>query len=441
MKEEVTLNRKEQTRLVALNRVIGGEWTPQRASELLSLSLRQVWRLLAVYKEEGAQALAHGNRGRKPAHALDQGVKEEVVALAKGQYSGCNQQHLTELLYEREGIELSRSSVRRILRAAGIATPRKHRAPRHRGRRERREQEGMLVQVDGSTHQWLGERGPKLCLVGAVDDATGKVLGAVFRPEEDSIGYFRLLEQIVPRYGIPLALYHDRHTIFELPISKSQSLEEQLLGTRPLTQFGRLLGELGIQSITSYSPQGRGRIERLWGTFQDRLVVELRLAGADTIEQANRVLEEFLPRYNQRFAVPAAVPGSAFTAPDEDWRPMECFCFKHERVVGQDNVVRFEGHRLQVLPCNGRRSYARTRVQVHQALDGSLAVFYQGTRLHSREAPLDAPSLRATVAPVPVLAPPISRPIPPHVPAPDHPWRGRFRAISTIAGVTDSRNS
>jgi len=255
----------------------------REASEVLGFSLRHVRRLLAAYREEGAAALAHGNRGRKPHHALDDGLRRKVSELAESTYAGCNNQHLTELLAEREGIILSRSSVRRILLGAGIKSPRKRRAPKHRSRRERYPQEGMLLQIDGSRHDWLEGRGPYLTLIGAIDDATGKVAYALFREQEDAQGYFLLLRQIVVSYGIPMALYHDRHGIFERSRGEPGSLEEQLEGKRKPTQFGRLMEELGITSIPSYSPQARGRIERLWGTFQDRLTSELRLAGTSTI--------------------------------------------------------------------------------------------------------------------------------------------------------------
>jgi hypothetical protein len=213
-------------------------------------------------------------------HALDQGLKRRVLELAQSTYAGCNNQHFTELLAEREGITLSRSSVRRILLEAGIKSPRKRRPPKHRSRRERYPKEGMLLQTDGSRHDWLEGRGPYLSLIGAIDDATGKVPYALFRYEEDAQGYFLLLRQIVANYGVPLALYHDAHGIFERSKGEPESLEEQLEGRRKPTQFGRLMEELSITSITSRSPQAKGRIERLWGTFQDRLVSELRLAGA-----------------------------------------------------------------------------------------------------------------------------------------------------------------
>ncbi len=286
----------------------------------------------------------------------------------------------------------------------------------------------MLLQIDGSPHDWLEGRGPPLTLIGAIDDATGKVPYALFREQEDSKGYFLLLQEVVLHYGIPLALYHDRHSIFEIPADKLPSIEEQLEGKRPLTQFGRLMAELGITSISALSPQAKGRIERLWGTFQDRLVSEMRLADARTLDEANKVLVDFLPRFNQRFAVGARETGIAYCKPKDDFKPEEVFCFKHKRVVGSDNVVRFRGKRLQIIPSNGRLSYARCKVEVHERLDGSLAIYYQGQSLPSHPAPVEATALRQhKLTPVIAGTPQrfematISKSN--NKPAPDHPWR------------------
>src|SRR5947209_2617030 len=214
MREHSTLTEQEQQRLMMLGEIDRGLVQVAEAAQVLALSERQVQRLLAAYRTTGAAALAHGNRGRQPVHTLAEEVRERVVALARGPYAGCNQVHLTELLAEREGLVVSRATVRRILTAAGVPSPRTRRAPRHRRRRERYPQAGMLVQLDGSSHAWLEERGPRLCLHASIGDATGEVVGAVFRPTEDSAGYLALLEQIVRCSGRPLALYHDRHGIF-----------------------------------------------------------------------------------------------------------------------------------------------------------------------------------------------------------------------------------
>ena len=428
MKETVTLNRKEQKRLMVLNKVGEGWIGAGAAAGVLGLSVRQTRRLLAGYRKEGAAALAHGNRGRSPHNKLDDDLRARVAELAESTYAKLNTQHLSEILAEREGLRLSRSTVRRILLQSGMSSPRRRRAPRHRSRRDRYPQQGMLLQIDGSHHDWLEGRGPELSLVGAIDDATGEVPHALFRLEEDTQGYFRLLEHIVATHGIPLAIYRDRHSIFETSPRHHESLEEQLAGEREPTQFGRLLGELSITSIPSNSPQGRGRIERLWGTFQDRLVSELRLAGARDIPQANRVLVEYLPRHNRRFMVPATQPGSAYRPTPPGFIPEEVFCLKYQRTVGADNVVRFRGRRLQIQPGIDRASYARARVTVHEGFDSTLAVYYKGQRLSATEAPPDASQLRSNRPTSDFMVKRLLRSHG-HKPGPNHPWRRSYKAF------------
>jgi hypothetical protein len=221
----------------------------------------------------------------------------------------------------------------------------------------------MLLQIDGSRDDWLEGRGSYLTLVGAIDDATGTVPYGSFRGQEDAQGYTLLLRQIIASYGIPEALYHDGHGIFERSKREPESLEEQLIGRKESTQFGRIMEELSIIFITSYSPQAKGRIERLWGTFQNQLKSELRVAGSKTSEEADQVLWDFLPRFNRRFAVPAREPGLAYRQPPEDFKSDEIFCFKYQRTVGRDNVVRFGEHRLQTAPTNGRSSYVKAKVR------------------------------------------------------------------------------
>ena len=236
------------------------------------------------------------------------------------------------------------------------------------------------------------------------------------------MGYFELMQGIVSGWGIPLAVYHDGHAVFEHAEGEPFSLEEQLEGEKRPTQFGRLLEELNITSIRSHSPQGRGRIERAWGTFQDRLVSELRLAGARTLAEANEVLRRYLLGHNQKFAVPASQPGAAFRAPERNLDDL--FCFKYPRTVGLDNVVRFGPYRLQVLSCHGRYSYARSKAEVHQAFDGSISVYYENHRLDTRLAPAEATKLRESAK--------TEKPESPNQrhyakPALNHPWRGIHR--------------
>lgn len=450
--EQIVVRPREEKRAWVLNRVLAGQCTVGEAAAMLGLSVRQVRRQKGAYEEGGVRALIHGNRGRKPAHALSTELSDRVVELARTRYEGCNDQHFTELLAEREETRLSRSSVRRILRNAGIRSPRKRRAPKHRSRRERAPQEGMLLQIDGSRHDWLQGRGPYLTLIGGIDDATGKVPHAVFRDQEDAQGYFLLLEHIVLREGVPVAVYRDRHGIFERSSKEPLSIEEQFAKKREPTQFGRLLEELDVTSIPARSPQAKGRIERLWGTFQDRLVGELRLSGACGLQEANQVLWEFLPRFNERFAVPALVEGTAYRCLPTHSAPESLFCFKYARTVAADNTVQLGEHRLQLLPGRTRLSYARCRVEVYEWIDGSLAVYYQGEQLAAQAAPPEAPVIRARqyqrLSPTETQAAihrrsTQARPTAPFFengrPTQDHPWRRS--QVADISRRTNSQNT
>jgi len=432
MRENITLNQEEQKRLYVLNQVIEGKLIASKAARLLKRSVRQLRRWIAEYRRRGAAAVIHGNRGRPPVNRVASATARRVVKLARGRYCGFNQQHFTELLAEREDIHLSRSSVRRILEQAGIVSPRRRRPSKHRSRRERYSQEGMLVQIDGSPHQWFGSKGPKRTLLAAIDDATGKVLGAVFRQQEDAQGYFLLMRMIIEKYGCPLAVYRDRHGIFQRGKNRNPTIAEQLEDEPNHTQFGRLLKELSIESIPSHSPQGKGRIERLFGTFQDRLVNELRLDGIDELAKANARLNQFLTRYNRRFSVPAQQNGTVYRHLAQASDLNTIFAFKYPRTVGMDNTVRFYQHRIQIEPDRYRSSYARTRVEVHQRMDGSLAVYYRGRCLATTDAPAEAPILRVRKTDRPSSSPPDqpSAVAPnrkpkttPWKPAPDHPWR------------------
>ena len=316
------------------------------------------------YRKEGAAALAHGNRGRRANNSIPEEARTQVVALARTRYARVNHTHLTELLAEREEIVLGRSTVRRILVGAGMASPRRRRPPLHRVRRQRMSQEGMLVQVDGSVHAWLEERGPRCTLLLAIDDATSTVPYALFRHEEDTHGYFLLMQELIRRCGVPLALYSDRHAVFKYVPGSHQSPAP--------TQFGRAMAELGVEQIFARSPEAKGRVERANGTFQDRLVTELRLAGARTISEANQVLWAFLTRFNKRFGVPPAQSTNAYRSPDPDLNLAGILCFKHSRKVARDNTVKYNWHTLQLLPSSERSTYVGAHVVVQERLDGKL---------------------------------------------------------------------
>ncbi len=255
-------------------------------------------------------------------------------------------------------------------------------------------QTGLLVQLDGSDHDWLEQRGPRLTLIAAIDDASGEVPAATFRDEEDAHGYFLVLHALTQTQGIPVAIYSDRHGIFHRTPQRPLTLQEQLAGKPAPTQVGRALHELGIRWIPASSPQAKGRIERLFGTFQDRLRAELRLAGVTDREGANAFLRDFLPRYNARFVQPPADPTTASRPWPVGLDPQTVFCFKYQRVVSNDNTITLAPHHIQLLPGSHHRSYAKATVEIHEHLDGSLAVFYQGTRVPSRQLIAASPADR-----------------------------------------------
>jgi transposase len=463
----MTLTPKVQQRVMVMMALERGQLLMAEAAQLLGRCVRQVRRLRSGYRVRGPAALVHGNQGRPSPRRTDEATRGRLVTLAQQTYPGVNHQHLTELVAEREGLRLSRPTVHRILHEAGIRSPRR--------RRERMPQPGMLILLDGSTHPWLETRGPWLTLLAAMDDATGAVLAAEFRDHEDAQGYLHLLHTLTHRHGVPLAVYTDRHGIFHREPRTPLSLQEQLQGAPAPTQVGRVLRDLGIRWIPASSPQGKGRIERLFGTFQDRLLAELRLARIRHREGANAFLVRFLRRYNARFthlptdATPAYRPWPPTLNPDT------VFCFKYLRTVANDNTVTLGPHRLQILPGPNGRSYARAQVEVHHRLDGSFAIAHHGrllpvAPLHSAAslAPLRAQHLprpgserltgHTNTSKTRFASPRRDRDIPrkisasspqrqpvPRKPSPDHPWNryareNKRRKELRQAGVTFSLN-
>jgi transposase len=376
--ETFPLSQKELQRVSVLSTCIKGDLACARAAELLSLSVRQVKRLKKRLREDGAAALAHANRGRPSHRRLSDKTRQAVLRLARSKYLGFNDHHLAEKLTEVEGLRLSRETLRRLLRREGLGSPRKRRAPAHRQRRPPVAREGELVQLDGSPHDWLEGRGPRLTVLGMQDDASGKILAAQFFLAETTEGYFHLLQSLLRRYGVPTAFYGDRNGIF-VRNDSYWSLEEELAGQRQPTEFGRALAALGVTFIAAQSPQAKGRVERLWGVLQDRLCSELRLANACDIASANAVLRKFIRDYNRRFARTPRESANAWRPAPED---LQRICaFLHERIVSNDNVVQWEGRRLQIPPQNRRFSFAGAKVQLYQTLDGHVSLYYGDTRL------------------------------------------------------------
>lgn len=376
--ETFRLSQKELQRVAVISSCVKGDLACARAAELLDLTARHVKRLKSRYRQGGEAALAHASRGRHSHRRLPEAMRVRILQLARTRYAGFNDHHLCEKLGEVERLSLGRETLRRLLRSAGIGSPRQRRAPSHRQRRLCRPREGEMLLLDGSVHNWLEDRGPQLTLLGFLDDATRKVPVAEFFPTEDARGYFRLLHRLLRHFGVPLSFYGDRHGVF-VRNDDHWSVEEQLAGRRQPTQFGRALEQLGVTYIAAQSPQAKGRIERLWGTFQDRLSSELRLAGAADIETANEVLRRFLPDYNRRF-------GRAPREAEKAWRPApqdldRICCFHHQRSVSNDNVVQWDGRRFQIPPHPQRFSFAGAKVQLYESLEGRVAIYYGDTKL------------------------------------------------------------
>jgi transposase len=363
-------------RLEAVERIAKGELTVGEAAQVLGLSARQVRRVRRAVKKRGAQGVVHGNTGRVAANRLAEKIRHRIVELRRKKYDGFNDHHFTEKLTELEGVEVSRSSVQRVLRGAGIGPPRKRRPPRHRRRRERKAQAGLMLLWDGSRHDWLEGRGPMLCLMGSVDDASGELLaGAHFVEQECAAGYLTVLKAIAEEKGLPWSAYMDQHGSLRRN-DEHWTLEEELRGEQDPTQVGRALKSLGIEVIYALSPQAKGRVERLWGTLQDRLVSELRLAGATTAAEANAVLERFRPDYNRRFAVSPLNPASAWRAVRRGIDLDRVCSFYYEATVYNDNTVRLGGMVIDIPPGPRQRGYAHARVEVRQLLDGSWRVYF-----------------------------------------------------------------
>jgi hypothetical protein len=335
-------------------------------------------------------AVVHGLRGRAPANRTDAGTVARILALVGegGEYHDFNVCHLRELLAREHEIAIGRSTLDRLLKERGLRRPGRRKGKEKRRRRQRAAAEGMLVQVDGSPHDWLEGRGPKLALMGAVDDATGQFLYGRFHPTEDQAGYLVMFRTIACERGLPMACYHDRHTILRSP--KAPTLEDELAGRAPMSQVQRLLAELGVESIPAHSPQAKGRVERLWRTLQDRLVKELRLAGVSTMDEANAFLPGFIARYNGRFAVAPADPEPAWVPLPPDTDLAYHFAAREERVVRPDHTLSWLGAAYQLLPAARQPGLVGKKVAVHVVPEGDVYL-YQGKR-RLAYAPVAAPA-------------------------------------------------
>lgn len=368
------LRMKEVNRLKVLQGYMDGKIGIEEASRILKRRPRSVYRMVSKLRRKGPEGVLHGNRNKVSPRRVPDSLRKKLIAFAQGKYRDINDTHLCEILSEAEGIVIGRETLRGILRKGGIPSKRKLKRRKYRSRRERKEAFGMMLQIDASPHDWLEGRGPWLTLMGAKDDATGYVW-AHFEEAETTWGYLDLMGEVITTHGVPLSLYADRHSIFHT--TREPTIIEQLKNLIPLTQFGRAMEELGISLIKAWTPQAKGRIERQWGTFQDRLVVALRLAGAKSLEQAREVLKSFLKDYNQRFCVVPKQAAAVFRKAPPRAVLHKILCLKETRMVKKDHTVSFDGLVLQIPFSKRYPCMADGRVDVRQYRDGHIEIVYR----------------------------------------------------------------
>ena len=374
--EGLVVKQRDMRRYELLSQVSADAATLAQIAPALGVSYRQARRLKARVEARGLAGLLHANRGRPPHNKAKEALRAKVLALSRERYFDFNDSHFQQVLAEEEEIVLSRETVRCWRREAGLPPKRQHSAPKHRKRRPRKEAEGLMMLWDGSPHRWFGEDEPACSLLAAIDDATGKVLAAHFCPAETSWAYLKLLALVLEQWGVPARVYQDRHGTLKRN-DDSWSLEEELAGRRQPTQVGAALEALGIHPSFALSPQAKGRIERLFGTLQDRLIASLRLAGITQIGPANDFLPGFLEAYNTRFAVPAAAPEPVWGKPPKRAERERILSLCYPAKVGNDNAVRLDGMILDIPPGPGQRSYAKEHVAVRQLLDGRWRVYHR----------------------------------------------------------------
>jgi hypothetical protein len=343
--------------------------TGEEAGELLGMSGRHFRRLCIRYEDDGIEGLRDRRIGKVSPRRAPERELERMRELYRERYADFTVKHFHEQLVRRHGYKLCYTVTRLSLQAAGLVAKAKRRGA-HRKKRVRRPLPGMLLFQDGSTHRWIAALQRDLDLVVTLEDATGEIYSAILVEQEGTLSSFLGLAETIAEHGLFGAFYTDRGSHYFFTPKGGGKVDK----TQP-TQVGRALSQLGITHIASYSPQARGRMERVFGTLQKRLPQELRVARIKTVAGANRYLkEQFVPDYNARFAVPAAEPGSAFIA-YVGRRLEDVLCIQEDRVVGADNCVTWKRHSLQIPPQQHRRHYVRATVRVHEYPDGRLAIF------------------------------------------------------------------
>ena len=384
MEGRISLSMKEMGRYEVIKESLEKRLEVAEAAKILGLSERQVYRIRARVREEGISGVIHRLRGKSSGRRIKNELKDKIINLYQSKYYEFNINHFTEFLEKEEGIKVSRETVRKILRQEGIYPKKPKKRPKHRMRREPMPKEGILMQLDTSEHVWIPEMGKEICLIAIIDDATNRIEAAKIALSDSTIENMKLLREFFKRRGLPLAIYIDKDSKFKT--TRHGSLYQELKG-EPYkdTQIARALRELGINIIYADSPQAKGRIERDFQTLQDRLIKELKLYKIERVAEANHYLrEEFIPRWNKRFARQARERGSCYRKIPEGIRLDDVLCLKGKRKVYADNTISYKGRIYQIMADEYRASYAKAEVQVYEHLDSRISIVYKGRKLRHK---------------------------------------------------------
>lgn len=427
-KDIIKMSKKEIDRLGVIQEVINKRIRQKEAAQMISLSTRQVRRIIRKVVIHGETAVVHGNRGKPSSRKFPDGFKKKVIETVRKKYYDFGPSFAAEKLEATDNLPVSRETLRGWMMENHIWIPRKL---RQEGQihpwRKRKECFGEMVQTDGSEHNWLEGRGPKMILMGYIDDATGRVF-ARFYPAETTGAAMESFKRYVEEYGIPRSLYFDRHSIYKT--TRKPSLDEQLKGQMPKTQFEAVMEILGVEPIFAYSPQAKGRIERLFATFQDRLIKELRLAGVDNLVGANDFLEEYLPRYNCLFSIPAANPKDLHRPIPADMDLDWVFAFREKRVVSRDYTVCWKNRFL--LLSEPTKTMERAPVTVLENLKGEIRIWQEKRYLPFTEITADTLS-RVRTKRQKIKKVEIKPPYKIWKPPADHPWRKKWSSFTEAA--------
>lgn len=366
---------KDQNKAHIITRWSEGLLESSEALQSLGCSRRTMFRWKSAYLGQGPAGLIHGNRGKNNPQKIASKIVRHILQLRQQVYGEINDTHFCEKLQSDHKITIGRSTLQRVLRSHGVLPKRKRRQKRYHLRREPKASLGMMLQLDASQHLWFGDFGPELALHGGIDDATSTVW-AVFEETETTYGYFELMRTVFSDHGLPLSLYTDRHSIF-YPVLEKQCSEAQRRNLVPETQFGRAMRELGIQTKKAYTPQAKGRIERVWQTFQDRLVVEMRLAGIRDKKSAQIFLKSYLQKHNAQFGKKPRASESLFRKAPAKTILDDILCRKEFRVVQNDHTVSYQSRILQIPKPKMIRNLAKKTVEIWDRPDGIIKIAYQ----------------------------------------------------------------